>query len=101
MEEVSEQSRHTDRHTDMHVKIHTHTHTHTHTRFMHRHHTETCMHPGACKHTDLGEAPRDYINTKIYKETEKEKEPEIEERKREEDEARASPLRSCGIYTQI
>ena len=34
-------------------------------------------------HTDLGEAPRDYININIQKKTEKEKEPEREERVRE------------------
>ena len=79
MEEVGEQSRHTDRHTDMHVK----THMHAHTCFIHRHlHRNMHTHTDVCMHTDLGEEPRGYTNTKTHKKTERSRERAKEERAR-------------------
>lgn len=91
-------SKETQRLTHMHVQIHTRAHTHVSCTDTH---TETCTHAGACTHTDLGEAPRDYINAKIPKKTEKEKEPERRGKERETKPMHPHQECSFGVHTQI
>lgn len=80
------------------------THTHAYTRFMHRHprrnlHTCRCLH--AHRPGWAGEGPRDYINTKLQKKTDKEKERERKGKERETKPMHPHRERSFGIYTQI
>lgn len=67
--------------TDKDRRIHMHVQTHICTCFMHRHPQKTCIHTGACMHTDLWEAPRAYINTYIFRDRDS---PRTTERGKEE-----------------